>query len=148
MYDAVSNNLFIREWLNGSLFPLSLNLSIIIAVFLWDSFLEGTRQSARWWKMPGVPTACALFWIFGMESVRAGTVWLILRITNDGGVVPVWLSDVANASITIAGIILIITMLRCTFLFTPPRWGNRVWVYSIISTVTFLLLSALLSIFT
>jgi hypothetical protein len=39
----------------------------------------------------------------------------------------------------IAGSVLLASMLRCTFFFTPPRWGNRVWILSASITAAFLL---------
>jgi len=143
MYDAVTSNLLIREWLNGSLLPLSLNLAIIIAVFLWDSWIEAREGNLNWWTMSGVPTGCALFWIFILDGTRAGSVWIILRITNDGVPVPQWVRDYSTVALIVAALGLAITMLRCTFLFTPPRWGNAYWIYSVVSTVLFLIVSHL-----
>jgi len=138
MYDAVTNNLIIREWLNGSLFPLSANLAFIILIFLVDSYRE--RDQVSWWKMEGVPTGCSLFWIFTCESVRAGCVWFILRATNDGRVVPQWIRELSNYSFVVAAAILAVMMLRCTFLWSPPRWRNF-WIYSAVVTTVFLLVS-------
>ena len=144
MKDAYVSNLIIREWLNGSLFPLSLNLSIIIAVFMWDSYIECLAQGKRWFRMSGVPTACALFWIFSLDGMRAVSVWIILRITNNGDEVPEWVREWTSAALVIAALGLVITMLRCTYLFTPPKWGNRYWIYSLCSTLLFLFISHLL----
>lgn len=141
--NATFTNLVLREWLNGSLFPLSANLAFIIGVFLWDSWLYSIAHpdGSRWWKMDGVPTACALFWIFSLESLRAGSVWIILRITNDGHEVPHWVREFTNVLLVVGGAGLAIMILRCTYLFTPPRWGNRFWLYSLATTLAFLLLS-------
>ena len=144
MTDAYVSNLIIREWLNGSLFPLSLNLSIIIAVFMWDSYIYAITHKKRWFTLEGVPTACALFWIFTLDGVRAVSVWIILRFANDGHVVPEWVREWTNYALITAALGLVLTMLRCTYLFTPPRWGNRYWVYSLLSTLAFLVVSQLL----
>jgi hypothetical protein len=144
MTDAYSSNLLIREWLNGSLFPLSLNLSVVIAIFMWDSYVYAVTHKERWFTLEGIPTACALFWIFSLDGVRAVSVWIILRLTNNGHPVPEWLREVTNYALLAAAFGLALTILRCTYLFTPPRWGNRYWIYSLLSTLGFLILSHLL----
>ena len=137
----LASNLIIREILNGSLFPLCINLSLVIGIFLVTTYLEAKESSESWWTMPGVPTGCALFWVFLLESVRAFSVWIILRTTNDGRLVPEWVRDWTNVSLIAAAAFLVVTMLRCTYLFTPPRWGNSFWIYSIMTTIAFLVLS-------
>jgi len=142
IYDASVSNLIIREWLNGSLFPLSLNLAVIIGVFIWDSFVHSLEDGTpRWWRLPGVPTACVLFWIFGMESVRAISVWAILHTTNQNKSMPDWVVETATYSLVLASIVLLVALLRCTYLFSPPKWGHAFWIYSAVSTLLFLLLS-------
>jgi len=139
MYDAVTNNLLIREWLNGSLFPLCGNLAFIILVFLLHSYRY--RDQLSWWKMPGVPTGCALFWVFSMETVRAGWIWWILREHNDGHPVEDWVREISNYSFIFAATMLAAMILRCTYLWSPPRWRKFFWQYSAISTLVFLLIS-------
>ena len=139
MYDAVTNNLIIREWLNGSLFPLCGNLAFIILVFLIRSYIYRDKKS--WWSTPGVPTGCALFWVFMMETVRAGWIWWILRTSNDGYEVEKWVRDVSNISFIIAATVLVATILRCTYLWSPPRWQGFFWQYSAASTLLFLFIS-------
>lgn len=139
MYDALTDNLIIREWLNGSLLPLSANLAFIILVFLIDSFRY--REDKSWWSIDGVPTGCALFWIFMCESMRAGCVWHILRTTNDGRVVPTWLREISNISFVIAAGILAAAILRCIYLFSPPGWQSWFWKFAAVTTIVFLLLS-------
>lgn len=138
--DMLKSNLIIREWLNGSLFPLSLFLTYVILVFLWD-----TRQEIGpgWQREKGIATACALAWIFFCESIRAGGVWFILRTTNDGHVISVWMQWIINIAFMFSAAALVITILRCTFLFSPPRWGHRYWVASAITTLLFLIASHL-----
>lgn len=131
-------NLIIREWLNGSLFPLSAFLCYVICHFLY-----GTRAEIGpgWQKEDGVATACALAWIFFCESVRAGGVWWILRTQNDGHAVSVWMQWVLNIGFCFSAAALIATILRCTFLFSPPSWGHRYWIASALTTLVFLLVS-------
>ena len=140
--DILSDNLILREWLNGSLFPLSGNLAIIIGLFLQTAWVDAKRVGIRFQNVDGVPTACALFWIFAAESVRAASVWYLLRTTNDGKVVSDLMRALSNLSLTVVAGILIITMLRCTALFEPPRFKGF-WIYSAISTLLFLIASHL-----
>jgi hypothetical protein len=139
MQDATTHNLIIREWLNGSLFPLSGNLAFILLVFLAYSFIY--RDNASWWKMPGVPTGCALFWIFTMETIRAGWIWWLLRSANRGEAVTFAVREYSNFSFIIAGAVLVAAFLRCTYLWSPPQWRHFFWIYSAISTVLFLAFS-------
>lgn len=136
----LQSNLIIREWLNGSLFPLSAFLCVCILTFLWD-----TRKifGKGWHREKGVATACSLAWIFFCESVRALGVWYILRSQNTGRDVPDWLQHVINIALMFTAAAMVITILRCTFLFSPPRWGNRYWMVSAYTTLAFLILSHL-----
>jgi hypothetical protein len=139
MYNSILNhNLFIREILNGALFPLCAFLSAIISLYLWDTF----RLYGRGWtRQPGVATACAMCWVFAAEAVRAGTVWYLLRQHNELAVVSKYAQNVAGVLLLLGGLVLVITMLRCTYIFTPPRWGHRVWVAALLSTIVFLTIS-------
>jgi hypothetical protein len=140
--DVTVTNLVIREWLNGSLFPLSINLALIIAIFIWDSYIDWLKKptTKRWWNADGVPTACALFWIFLLDGVRAISVWAVIWNANNGATIPDWIRALTNYALTIASVGLILTMLRCAYLFTPPRWGHAFWIYSAVSTLLFLAL--------
>lgn len=133
-----TSNLLIREWLNGSLFPLSAFLTWVILVFINDTRLE---IGPGWSKTDGIPTACALSWIFFCETIRAGGVWIILRTQNDGYLVPLYVQWTINAAFIFSATAMVVTILRCTYLFSPPRWGHRYWVASAITTLAFLLLS-------
>jgi hypothetical protein len=139
--DGFSANLIIREWVNGSLFPLSLNFTAIVSVFLWSAWFEGRRKGIRWQYISGVRTGCFLWWAFAAESARAGIVWMILRTSNDGGALPRWFEIWANVVFVMAGLALVFAVLRGTYIFTPPKWGHRFWLYSAVSTIVFLMLS-------
>lgn len=131
-------NLIIREWLNGSLFPLSAFLTYVILTFINDTRIEVGKG---WSRTEGIPTACALAWIFFCDTIRAGGVWVILRTQNDGHVLPMYMQWIINVAFTFSAAALIVTILRCTYLFSPPRWGHRYWVASAITTLLFLLIS-------
>lgn len=131
-------NLIIREWLNGALFPLSISLSVIISVFLFDTW---RFHGKGWTTLPGIRVSCAMWWLFTAESIRAGLVWVLLRIQNDGQLVTDTLDVAVNIGFMFGATALIVAFLRCIFLFTPPRWGHVYWVLSVLITCGFLVLS-------
>ena len=130
-------NLAIREQLNGGLLPLNLCLVGVIGMFLWHTW---RRFGHDWTRIPGVRTACALFWIFAADAARAGFVWLILRMQNRGGTSELIL-HVANFGFVIAAFAGLIAILRCVYLFTPKAWGHWGWIGSAGVTAAFLALS-------
>lgn len=141
--EFISQNLIIREWLNGSLFPLTANLAFIIGVYIWQTRQYGLARAVNWRSLPGVQTACALFWVFGAESVRAGFVWIILRTTNDGYRMNAAFEAFANFALVVGASLLVFWTLRCTYIFTPPSIRRYYWIYSLALTTAFLLLSHL-----
>jgi hypothetical protein len=131
----------IREVVNGAIVPLSGILAGIIAVHLYRLFKEFGYWETK--KHDGSWTACILFWIFMSEAFRSFGAWAVLRTGNMGrdtsGIV--WWTTM---DYILAGSILVVTFLRCTYFFTPPSWGNRVWITSAAVTLLFLLGSAAL----
>lgn len=128
-----------REWLNGGLLPLNISLCVVIGLFLWDI----RRQNGRGWtKVEGVRTACALWWIFFGDGLRAGLAWLLLRV-EVGAMPPFDAHDFispefVNVGFALAGIIGVVAALRCIKLFTPPSWGHSYWIASACWTVAWL----------
>lgn len=138
-------NLLIREWLNGSLLPLSLSLAFIIGVYLYNTWrAHGGGWTWAWTNAQGMKVSCAMFWLFSAESIRAGTVWALLRIANDGQRVTDVLDFYVNIAFIAGAVGLIGAFLRCNFLFTPERWGHRYWLGSLVVTIIFLFLSEFL----
>lgn len=139
---AISNpiygNVVIREWLNGALFPLSLSLAFIISVHLWDVWKENGRG---WTRLPGVKVSCSFWWLFCAESVRAGIVWVLLRIQNDGQAVTETLGLAASWGFVFGATALIGAFLRTIYTLTPARWGHRYWIAAVAISVLFLILS-------
>lgn len=127
----LANNLIIREWLNGSTFPISLILTWLISLYLFNSYMTFGHG---WTRKPGVSTGCALWWIFASETLRSVCVWIVIRI-NNGWIMTEHARMVLNFVFLAAGVILISALLRCTYLFTPPRWGNKIWILSFFITV-------------
>ena len=144
--------------MNGGLLPLNLSLVVVIGLFLWAEWREAilqTRSSpltvflpidsfSTFQRAEGVQTACALWWIFLADAIRAGAAWSILNFRL--GVAPVptaveipvmgaiaWV----NAGFIIAGVVGLIASLRCIYLFTPPRWGHWYWIGSVVTTLVF-----------
>jgi hypothetical protein len=141
--DISSNNMMIREWINGCLFPLASCLSALIAVFLYDAW----SQERDFNKIPGARTASALWWVFTSAAAWTGTVWFALRLKNHGRVAPPTLQQFFEVGWLMTGIILVFAIVYCIYLFTPPRYGHKVWIGAVLSTAAFLAASAILSSF-
>lgn len=141
---VLANNLIIREWLNGGLLPLNLSLVVVIALFLWGhARAAGSYRSFI--RRDGVATACALFWVFTADAVRAGLVWDILWSAPLPAVTAATLTVVSpvNVGLMLAGVCSVISTLRCIYLFTPPRWSSYYWVMAALVTLMFQLLTHL-----
>lgn len=130
--------MIIREWLNGSLFPLSFFLTIIVGIHIKEVVV---RVGYGWQHIQGMNTACVLFWVFLADSWRAGITWILLRMVNDGVHPPTWMADVTNTLYIGAAIVSFGAMLRAIYVFTPDRWGHAYWLASLAFTLAFLLLS-------
>lgn len=144
MFGNLTSNfsfLLIREWLNGGLFPLSFMLAAILATFMIN-----TRRLVGdgWTKEPGVSTACVLFWIFTADAWRAGSVWITLRVLNDGGSLPEWLEIATSLGFVLTAALLIGAMIRAIYMFTPRTLKNVYWIVSVVVTILFLIASHLL----
>lgn len=150
---VVQHQALIREVINGWAMVLCLTLTIMVGVFMWDSIVDWyakpntVRRAGRsWHEVPGIQTACAMWWIFLAESYRTGSVWLLYNIgkgQKDVGVFfsgPYWFGYGAYWSsygYLFAGIVLNLGLLRAIYIFTPPEWKNRVWVYAAIGAAIF-----------
>jgi hypothetical protein len=141
MNNIPTYNLLAREFLNGALFPICCFLSWIVGLYLWDTY---RAYGQGWNNQPGVRTACAIWWVFTAEAVRAGTVWFLLREQNDLVELSERVRHISGWLILIGGLVLVATLLRCTFLFTPPKWGHRIWIIASLTTIIFLTISHIL----
>lgn len=132
---SIAGSVILREMLNGALFPLNVALLIAFGFFLYQ-----TRRmfGPGWSKTPGVPAACALWWIFFCDAVRAGLVWLTLKTQNDGGSVK-FLEPFATAGFVIAAVVGVAAILRCIYIFTPKWIGHWGWIFAAGLTFAFLL---------
>jgi hypothetical protein len=141
----------IRELINGALFVLFLTLTIMITVYLWDTWIkEGPLPLDKWNEVPGVPTSCFLWWVFAAEGYRTFNVWsayvqgktpkadLTQSITGVG----IFSASSINSTIgyLLAGVILCAALLRGIYVFTPPDWKGRAWIYAMVGAVVFDLL--------
>lgn len=146
---VVVHEAIIREVINGCAMMLCLTLTIMIGVFMWDSVAEwyarsmnGTLKAAtRTWKdVPGIQTACALWWVFLAESYRTGAVWVLYNLAKgqkDVGVFFGYGAYWSSYGYLFAGTILNLGLLRAIYIFTPPEWKSRVWIYAAIGAVVF-----------
>lgn len=142
---VVQQQALIREVINGFGMILCLTLSIMIGAFMWDSialWCMNKPMGRSWHAVPGIQTACALWWIFAAESYRTGSVWMLYNIgkgQKDDGVFfsadpgAYW----SSYGYLLAGIVLNIGLLRAIYIFTPPEWKDRVWVYASLGAVAF-----------
>lgn len=146
----------IREYINGVGMVLCLTLSLMISIFLWDSWVSSS-DGKSWTSMPGVPTACALWWIFTAESYRTGAIWWLYNVGkhNHSSPYPVDMSGpgigvfneagfFASFGYLLAGLMLCFGLLRGIYIFTPPQWKRRVWLYASVASVVFISSPAIL----
>jgi hypothetical protein len=144
----MGNQALIREIINGYAFILLLTLTIMITVFLWDTWVrEGPWSYDRWSHFPGVPTACCLWWIFGAEAYRTCNVWLTYNLgkvesrATMGQAIGVGMFSANSAVSTIcymfAALVLNLALLRAIYIWTPPDWKERVWLWASLAAIIF-----------
>jgi hypothetical protein len=146
----LTHQALIREMINGTAFILCLTLALMITVFLWDTWvIKWPLTYHEWADVPGVPTACALWWIFASEAYRTANVWLTYNLgkieaSADLGrtIVGVGMFGGGTAASTVgyllAGLVLNAALLRCIYIFTPPDWKRRVWLYAVVGALAFI----------
>lgn len=129
----------IRELINGSAMVLFLTLTCMITVFMWDTMLASKGRD--WTHAPGIGTACALWWIFAAETYRCGAVWALYQLGKGQGAIGVFFGNGAYWSsygYLLAGIALNGGLLRAIYIFTPPDWKSKVWVYALVASNLFI----------
>lgn len=158
---VVQHQALIREWINGSAMILFFTLTCMVGVFMWDTAVEyaqrkyfdmslprETRAGRSWQHAPGVPTACALWWVFLAETYRTGAVWTLYQYGKNAKDASVFFDSGAYFSsygYLLAGIGLNFGLLRAIYIFTPPDWKRRVWVYAAIAANVFIALPTIYS---
>lgn len=160
MQFVVHNQAMIREMINGSTMILCLVLALMIFVFMWDTMIEymdkrvgftpvaWLRSRHEWSNAPGVPTACALWWVFAAESYRTGSVWTLYqmgKLENDNGAFFAPAGYFTSYGYLLAGVALIGGLLRAIYIFTPPEWKSKVWKFAAGGAIVFIALPSLLS---
>lgn len=132
--NSLFDPLMVREVLNAAAFPLSVILFVMIILHLWGVY---RIHGKNWRTEPGSATACALSWIFFAESVRAGCAWLILKHQNDGYLISERSQLVSSLILMLAGFVLVCSLLRCVFIFTPDELGNSTWIAATAAMLAF-----------
>lgn len=160
---VVSHQALIREVINGLCMVLFLTLTLMVMVFMWDAFADNFIErrekriphSTSWTTTPGVPTACALWWVFAAESYRTGAIWVLYNIgkalhrspyptsSNDGVGVFGEAGFGSTFGYLVAGVMLIGGLQRSIYIFTPPEWKRKVWFYATAGGVVFCLLPSI-----
>jgi hypothetical protein len=118
-------NLLIREWLNGGLIPLNVCIILIITHSLWAS----RRFGPGWTKQSGVASACALWWIFAADFIRASMAWSLLHSQNQGRPIP-YLGYTTTALYITAAFIAVLATFRLIYTLSPAAWGHKAWLAS------------------
>ena len=136
----------IREVINGLGMVLFMTLTIMISVFMWDTWVAA-KPGRDWRHAPGMPTACALWWVFAAETYRTGAIWALYNIgkhlhnspypTFTGVGVFGEAGFATSFGYLIAGMMLIGGLQRSIYIFTPPEWKRRVWLYATAGAVVF-----------
>lgn len=158
---VVVHQALIREWINGYAAVLCMALTSMIVVYMWDTFVEyssatvfvklgGVFEGRRrplpaerdWRHAPGIPTACALFWVFAAESYRTSCVWALYQIgkaqgTNVASVFFDSTSYWSSYGYLLAGIALNGGLLRAIYIFSPPDWKRAVWKLAAVAAALF-----------
>ena len=132
---VVEHQSFIRELINGALMITCGWCAAICGLYVFDAWRESTGDG-EWRKHLGTKVACALAWVFAFESYRTGSIWSVYYTTDI--VAPTTGSFIQTVGFMVGGVGLIVAILWCTYLFSPPRYVNRLWQLSFINTVLFL----------
>lgn len=124
----------VREWLNAGLIPLTACILFIIAY----SLLESYRLNGRGWtSAPGVKSACALWWIFLADLIRASMAWTLLNAQNEGRASE-YLSSSATLFYMAAAVIAALATFRLIYALSPTSWGHSGWVVAAGITAVFM----------
>jgi hypothetical protein len=137
------NQAYIREIINGSLMIACAWCAAICALYVVQSWKVG---DPHWREHLGTRVACALAWVFGIESYRTGSVWNVYFTAGGGGPTNIGAFATVNFVQTlgylVGGFLLVVVILWCTYLFSPDRFARHLWKYSLSSILWFLALAA------
>lgn len=134
----VISQALIREVINGMSMVLFFTLTFLTWIFMWDTFIDKAKPD--WRHERGIPTACALWWVFAAETYRTGAVWWLYQLGKEQGSAGVFFTPDGYATsygYLIAGAMLIGGLLRSIYIFTPPKWERRVWLYALTGSLVF-----------
>jgi hypothetical protein len=127
-------NLLIREWLNGGLIPLNVCIIIVISY----SLLASRRVSGPGWtKEPGVASACAFWWLFVADLIRAIMAWLLLHAEVTGRS-PEYLGYAPTLLYMASAAIAMLATFRLIYTLSPASWGHKAWLAAAGLTVAFI----------
>lgn len=129
------DNVAIREWINGALIPLNVCIILMITYQLYVA--RRTYGKKRWTRMPGISSACAIWWVFLAELIRAFLAWYILNRQSNGIIVDytdVWITTLY----AVAAVIALLATFRLVFTLAPRSVAHQTWIASCVLTAVFL----------
>jgi hypothetical protein len=152
---VIGHQALIREFINGFCMVLFLALSLVVLVFMWDTWVS-SRSMREWREAPGMPTACALWWVFAAECYRTGAIWMLYNLGKHDHTTPFPTSESgigvfgaagfwSTFGYLIAGFMLGGGLLRSIYIFTPPEWKRRVWLYATAGATVFVSLPSIVN---
>lgn len=120
-----------REWLNAGLIPLNVCIIVIISYTLVSAY---RTHGPGWTNYPGVKSACAFWWIFVADLIRATMAWAFLNAQNEGRPLG-GVNNAATVAYLVAAIIACLATFRLIYALSPDSWGHKGWIASLALTV-------------
>lgn len=131
----------LREWLNEILVPLTFCLLVITAHSLWA--VRIAYGPKKWRDVVGVGSACALWWLFFTEMIRAFNAWMGIGQELQGGY-HVVASKVSMAVYLAISVVAVVATFRLVYALSPPAWGHRAWLAALAFVALFVVAAELL----
>lgn len=128
-------NLLAREWLNAGLIPLNACIIVIISYTLIQAY-RNPPEGMSWTSAPGIKSACAFWWVFFADFIRAGMAWAFLNAQNEGRELEA-LTALSAVIYLVAGIIAALATFRLVYALSPDSWGHRGWIAAAATTGVF-----------
>lgn len=117
------NDLFVREFMSGTLFLLGLFLVVAMGFRLWQ------RVGQPGWRLDdGTTAVVALFFFMIGESMRSGWIWLLLACQNEYGRARCQSISSSYEFLVVASAFAIVGATCCIRVFSPPHLRSWAWL--------------------